>query len=83
VNCGTGVFLAELSRMSERDIRRQVRQQRADIDVLCELTAGIDRKVDALDVKLGGRIDALDGKVDALDGKFGGQLSEVLRRLGG
>ena len=51
---------------------RQVRQQRADIDALYELVERVDQKVDAVDVKLDRRFDEISG-----------QLSEVLRQLGG
>ncbi len=54
------------------EVQRQVRQQRADIDALYELVERVDQKVDALDVKLDRRIDEISG-----------QLSEVLRQLGG
>ena len=40
-------------------------------DALYELVAGVDRKVDALDAKVDRRFD-----------EIGGQLVEVLRRLG-
>jgi hypothetical protein len=58
--------------VSQPEIQRQVRQQRADIDALYELVERVDQKVDALDVKLDRRIDEISG-----------QLSEVLRQLGG
>ena len=38
--------------VSQPEIQRQVRQQRADIDALYELVERVDQKVDALDVKL-------------------------------
>jgi hypothetical protein len=60
------------SAVSQPEIQRQVRQQRADIDALYELVERVDQKVDALDVKLDRRIDGISG-----------QLSEVLRQLGG
>jgi hypothetical protein len=52
-------------------MQRQVRQHGADIDALYELVAGVDQKVDALDVKVDRRFDEISG-----------QLTEVLRRLG-
>jgi len=58
--------------VSQPEIRRQVRQQRADVDALYELVERVDQKVDALDVKLDRRLDEISG-----------QLSEVLRQLGG
>ena len=58
--------------VSQPEIQRQVRQQRADIDALYELVERVDQKVDALDVKLDRRLDEISG-----------QLSEVLRQLGG
>lgn len=63
---------AMISRVSQPEIQRQVRHQRADIDALYELVERVDQKVDALDVKLDRRFD-----------EMGGQLSEVLRQLGG
>src|SRR6476469_8792395 len=51
---------------------RTVRQQRADIDAVYELVERVDQKVDALDVML-----------DRLLDEISGQLSEVLRQLGG
>jgi hypothetical protein len=54
--------------VSQPEIQRQVRQQRADIDALYE---HVNQKVDALDVKLDRRFDEISG-----------QLSEVLRQLG-
>ncbi len=59
-------------RVSQPEIQRQVRQQRADIDGLYELVERVDQKVDALDVKLDRRFDEIRG-----------WLSEVLRQLGG
>ena len=50
----------------------RVRQQRADIDALYELVERVDEKVDALDIKLDRRFDEISG-----------QLSDVLRQLGG
>ncbi len=38
--------------VSQPEVQRQVRQQRADIDALYELVERVDHKVDALDVKL-------------------------------
>ena len=58
--------------VSQPEIQRQVRQQRADIDALYELVERVDQKVDAVDVKLDRRFDEISG-----------QLSEVLRQLGG
>jgi hypothetical protein len=60
------------SGVSQPEIQRQVRQQRADIDALYELVERVDQKVDAVDVKLDRRFDEISG-----------QLSEVLRQLGG
>lgn len=71
--------------VSQPEMQRQVRQQRADIDSLYELVAGVDQKVDTLNET----VSALDGKVNALDVKLdrrldelSGQLAEVLRQLG-
>ena len=58
--------------VAQPEIQRQVRQQRANIDTLYELVERVDQKVDALDVKLDRRLDEISG-----------QLSEVLRQLGG
>jgi hypothetical protein len=58
--------------VSQPEIQRQVRQQCADIDALYELVERVDQKVDALGVKLDPRFDEISG-----------QLSEVLRQLGG
>ena len=84
------VGVAKLPKMSEPEISRRVRQQRADIESLYDLVGGVDRKVDALGVKLTGRIDALDakftGRMDKLDGrmdKLDAQIAEVLRHLKG
>ena len=60
------------SGVSQPEIQRQVRQQRADIDALYELVERVDQKVDAVDVKLDRRFDEISV-----------QLSEVLRQLGG
>lgn len=60
------------SGVSQPEIQRQVRQQRADIDALYELVERVDQKIEALDVKLDRRFDEISG-----------QLSEVLRQLGG
>jgi hypothetical protein len=60
-----------ITRVSQPEIQRQVRQQRADIDSLYELVERVDQKVDALDVKLDHRFDQISD-----------QLSEVLRQLG-
>ena len=38
--------------VSQPEIQRQVRQQRADIDALYELVERVDQKVDALEIKL-------------------------------
>ena len=57
--------------VSQPEMQRQVRQHGADIDALYELVAGVDQKVDALDVKVDRRFDEISG-----------QLTEVLRRLG-
>jgi len=51
---------------------RTVRQQRSDIDAVYELVERVDQKVDALDAKLDRRLDEISG-----------QLSAVLRQLGG
>jgi peptidoglycan hydrolase CwlO-like protein len=67
-----------LPRVSQPEVQRQVRQQRADIDSLYELVAGVDQKVDNLDEK----VTALDEKLDHLLGELSGQLAEVLRQLG-
>jgi chromosome segregation ATPase len=72
--------------VSQPEIQRQVRQQRADIDGLYELVERVDQKVDALDVKLervDQKVDALDVELDRRFGEISGQLSEVLRQLGG
>jgi hypothetical protein len=61
-----------ITRVSQSEIQRQVRQQRADIDSLYELVEQVDQKVNALDVKLDRRFDEISS-----------QLSEVLRQLGG
>ena len=58
--------------VSQPEVQRQVRQQRADIDALYELVERVDQKVDALDIKLDRRFDEISG-----------QLSDVLRQLGG
>ena len=58
--------------VSQPEIQRQVRQQRADIDALYELVERVDQKVDALDIKLDRRFDEISG-----------QLSDVGRQLGG
>ena len=60
------------SGVSQPEIQRQVRQQRANIDTLYELVERVDHKVDALDNTLDRRFD-----------EIAGQLSEVLRQLGG
>ena len=63
---------AMIPAVSQPEIQRQVRQQRADIDALYELVERVDQKVDAVDVKLDRRFDEISA-----------QLSEVLRQLGG
>ncbi len=63
---------AMIPAVSQPEIQRQVRQQRADVDVLYELVERVDQKAGALDVKLDRRLDEISG-----------QLSEVLRQLGG
>ena len=68
----TSSMAAMIPGVSQPEIQRQVRQQRADIDALYELVERVDQKVDALDVKLDRRFDEISG-----------QLSEVLRQLGG
>ena len=66
-------------RLVERRKRRDAARTRgtssaasADIDALYELVERVDQKVDALDVKVDRRFDEISG-----------QLSEVLRQLGG
>jgi hypothetical protein len=61
-----------IPRLSQPETQRQVRQQRADIDALYELVECVDQKVDALGIKLDRRFDEISG-----------QLSAVLRQLGG
>ena len=68
----TSSMAAMIPGVSQPEIQRQVRQQRADIDALYELAERVDQKVDALDVKVDRRFDEISG-----------QLSEVLRQLGG
>ena len=68
----TSSMAAMIPGVSQPEIQRQVRQQRADIDALYELVERVDHKVDPLDVKLDRRF-----------GEISGQLSEVLRQLGG
>ena len=68
----TSSMAAMIPGVSQPEIQRQVRQQRADIDALYELVERVDQKVDALDIKLDRRFDEISG-----------QLSEVLRQLGG
>ncbi len=63
---------AIIPHVSQPEIQLQVRQQRADIDALYELVERVDQKLDALDVKLDRRFD-----------EIGGQISEMLRQLGG
>jgi hypothetical protein len=65
-------MVAMIPGVSQPEIQRQVRQQRADIDALYELVERVDQKVDAVDVKLDRRFDEISR-----------QLSEVLRQLGG
>jgi hypothetical protein len=72
--------------VSQPEIQRQVCQQRADIDALCELVERVDQKVDALDVKVDGleaRVDAVGVRLDSRFDEIAGQLFEVLRQLGG
>lgn len=57
--------------VSQPEIQRRVRRQRADIDALYELVERVDQKVDAIDAKLDRRFDEITG-----------QLSKVLRQLG-
>jgi hypothetical protein len=68
----TSSMAAMIPGVSQPEIQRQVRQQRADIDALYELVERVDQKVNAVDVKLDRRFDEISG-----------QLSEVLRQLGG
>jgi hypothetical protein len=68
----TSSTAAMITRVSQPELQRQVRQHRADIDSLYELVERVDQKVDALDVKLDRRFDEVSG-----------QLSEVLCQLGG
>ena len=68
----TSSMVAMIPGVSQPEIQRQVRQQRADIDALYELVERVDQKVDALDIKLDRRFDEISG-----------QLSDVLRQLGG
>ena len=68
----TSSMAAMIPGVSQPEIQRQVRQQRADIDALYELVERVDQKVHALDIKLDRRFDEISG-----------QLSEVLRQLGG
>jgi hypothetical protein len=68
----TSSMAARIPGVSQPETQRQVRQQRADIDALYELVEHVNQKVDALDVKLDRRFDEISG-----------QLSEVLRQLGG
>lgn len=65
-------------RVSQPEMQRQVRQQRADIDSLYELVETVDQKVDHLDEK----VSALDVKLDRRFDELSGQLSEVPRQLG-
>lgn len=68
----TSSVAAIIPHVSQPEIQLQVRQQRADIDALYELVERVDQKLDALDVKLDRRFD-----------EIGGQISEMLRQLGG
>ena len=68
----TSSMAAMIPGVSQPEIQRQVRQQRADIDALYELVERVYQKVHALDIKLDRRFDEISG-----------QLSEVLRQLGG
>lgn len=70
---------ATVTLVSQPEMQRQVRQQRADIDSLYELVESVDRKVDTLDEK----VSALDVKLDRRLDELSGQLAEVLRQLGG
>ena len=72
--------------VSQPEIQRQVRQQRADIDALYELVERVDHKVDAVDQKIDAanqKVLALDVKLDRRIDEISSQLSEVLRQLGG
>lgn len=72
--------------VSQPEMQRQVRQQRADIDSLYELVEGVDHKVDTLTEHVGAldaKVNALDAKVDRRFDELSGQLAEVLRQLGG
>ena len=70
---------------------RLVRRHTADIEALYELTAGIDRKVDALATEMDRRLEVVDRRFDGVDQRFDGvderllginaQLAEILRRL--
>ncbi len=53
-------------RVSQPEMQRQVRQQRADIDTL-------DEKVSALDVKLDRRLDELSGQLAEVLRQLGGR----------
>ncbi len=68
----TSLMAAMIPGVSQPEIQRQVRQQRADIDALYELVERVDQKVDALDVKIDRRFDEINS-----------QLSGLLRQLGG
>jgi uncharacterized protein YaaR (DUF327 family) len=72
-----------ITRVSQPEIQRQVRQQRADIESLYELVERVDQKVDALVEQVDQKVDALDVKLDRRFDEISGQLSEVLRQLGG
>ncbi|ORW07002.1 hypothetical protein AWC16_22435 [Mycolicibacter longobardus] len=65
-------YLVRLHHMSEQEIQRRVRQQRADIDSLYMLVEQVGGKVDALDTKLSGRIDTLESRFDGLEARFDG-----------
>ena len=69
------------SRVSQPEVQRQVRQQRADIDALYELVERVDQKVDALDVKLDVLVRRVDQRVDALDVKLDGLVKRVDQRV--
>ncbi len=65
--------------VSQPEMQRQVRHQRADVDSLYELVENVDRKVDTLDEK----VTALEVKLDRRFDELSDQLAEVLRQLGG
>jgi len=55
--------------VSQPEIQRQVRQQRADVDVPYELVERVNQKVDALDVRLDRRLDEISGQLRQLGGR--------------